>query len=378
MIERFLTIRKRTEGICVPLEIEDYSVQPNSDVSPPKWHLAHTTWFFEQFVLKAFVSEYSEFDVDYSYLFNSYYSNVGEHVLRADRGLMTRPTIADVVNYRNYVDEQMALFLSGNVAKGQLEKVELGINHEEQHQELLAYDMKYILGHQPTFPKYGDGFQLKKEREFGFVSVDEGVYEIGYNGPNFHFDNEENSHKVYLNAYEMSKSLVTNGNWLAFIAAGGYEDVNLWHSEGWSWVQGLEIKAPMYWYLDRGEWKYYDMTGFNLVDKDLPVMHINLYEAHAYAEWKGMRLPTEAEWEVVADQIQWGQLWEWTNSAYLPYPGFKSEAGALGEYNGKFMVNQKTLRGGSIATAIGHSRKTYRNFFHADFRLQFCGLRLVK
>jgi ergothioneine biosynthesis protein EgtB len=378
MTERYIATRKRTEYICGPLEIEDYSVQPNPDVSPPKWHLAHTTWFFEQFVLKAYVSDFTEYDVDYAYFFNSYYSNAGEHVLRADRGLMTRPAIADVLKYRNYIDEQMATFLTKGATKEQLNILVLGLKHEEQHQELLAYDIKYILGHKPNFPVYGDGFQLQKEQDLGFVSMEEGVYEIGYNGPDFHFDNEENRHKVYLNAYEISNNLVTNGEWLEFMAAGGYEDFNLWHSEGWIWVQGQNTKAPMYWHQDKGEWHYYDMTGFHTIDKSLPVMHINLYEAHAYAEWKEMRLPTEAEWEVAADQLTWGQLWEWTNSAYLPYPGFKKEAGALGEYNGKFMVNQKVLRGGSLATAPGHSRKTYRNFFHPHLRCQFSGLRLAK
>ncbi|PCJ66794.1 MAG: sulfatase maturase [Bacteroidetes bacterium] len=378
MKEWYLKVRRRTEVICGPLELEDYSIQPSVDVSPPKWHLAHTTWFFEQFVLKAFVVDYKEFNSDFAYLFNSYYNNAGERVLRADRGMMTRPIVYEVLKYRQHVDKGMEAFLSLNPSKEQLDIIELGLNHEQQHQELLAYDIKYILGHQLTFPSYGSEFELKNSENGGFVAIKEGLYEIGYEGENFHFDNEEGRHKVYLYDFEIRKSLVTNGEWIAFIEAGGYENFNLWHSEGWDWVQSQETKAPMYWHYTKNEWHAYDMNGLKPLDFAKPVIHINLYEAYAYAEWKKMRLPTEAEWEVANMHFDWGQLWEWTNSSYLPYPGFKTAEGALGEYNGKFMVNQKVLKGGSVATPKGHTRKTYRNFFHPHLRWQFCGLRLVK
>ncbi len=378
MIERYQKIRNRTLAICEPLATEDYVVQPIEDVSPPKWHLAHSTWFFEQFVLSKYAPNYSVFNGDFSYLFNSYYNNVGDKVIRANRGLMTRPTVSEIRDYRLYVDEHMATFLATKPNKEILQIIELGLNHEEQHQELLIYDIKYILGHQPTFPSYGNQFQLKKEKGNGFVRIEEGLYEIGYNGNKFHFDNEENQHQVFVQQFDIAENLVSNKEWIAFIEAGGYQNFNLWHAEGWDWVQQNDIKAPMYWYKHQGEWMYYNMSDFVKVDENLPVMHVNFYEAHAFAEWKNQRLPTEQEWEIASSTLDYGQLWEWTNSAYLPYPGYAKAEGAIGEYNGKFMVNQMVLRGASIASADGHSRTTYRNFFHPHLRWQFCGLRLVK
>ncbi|MBD3637588.1 MAG: ergothioneine biosynthesis protein EgtB [Crocinitomicaceae bacterium] len=375
----FLATRLRSEQLCVPLKTEDYSVQPITDVSPPKWHLAHTTWFFEQFVLRPIAKNYQVFDNDFAYLFNSYYNNVGKRVLRPNRGLMTRPTVDRVYAYREYVTKNMAEYLETNPSPEILNIIILGINHEQQHQELLAYDIKYILGNQPTFPEFETDIHLAEENWTAeMIPMDEGLYEIGFNGEGFCFDNELGRHKTYLHPFTISNKLVTNGEFMEFIEDGGYEDFNLWHAPGWDFINENDISAPLYWHKVDGEWHYYHYKGLEKVPPHLPVMHVSLYEAFAFAQWKGMRLPTEQEWEVAADKFNWGQLWEWTGSAYLPYPGFKKADGALGEYNGKFMVNQLVLRGASIATPTGHSRKTYRNFFHAHDRWQFNGIRLAE
>ena len=379
ILENFLATRKRTESLCAPLKIEDYSVQPIVDVSPPKWHLAHSTWFYEQFVLVPHNSNYQVYNEDFAFLFNSYYNNVGERVLRPNRGLMTRPAVEEVYKYRSFVTNAMNNLLQQDVDETVLDIIELGINHEQQHQELLAYDIKYILGFQPQFPIFETDIHLTEENWASkMIQMDEGIYEIGYEGEDFHFDNELGRHKSYLNAYEISNKLVTNSEFMEFIEAGGYEDFNLWHAAGWDWLQNNNVKAPLHWHLKNNEWHYYHFNGLEKVNPDLPVMQVSMYEAFAFAEWKGMRLPTEQEWEAAADQFNWGQLWEWTVSAYLPYPGFKKAEGAIGEYNGKFMINQMVLRGASIATSPGHSRKTYRNFFHAHDRWQFNGIRLAK
>ena len=379
ILNTFKEVRLQTEAICKPLQIEDYSVQPVVDVSPPKWHLAHSTWFFEQFILLKFKDDYQVFDEDFAYLFNSYYNNAGERVLRPNRGLMTRPTVKEVYSYRDYVTQNMVELLNKNQSEELLELLEIGINHEQQHQELLAYDIKYLLGHQPTFPKYDGNFFLSEETHTkNFIAVDEGIYEIGHKNDSFCFDNELGVHKVYLHPFEISSTLVTNKEYIEFIKDGGYQNFNLWHAEGWDFIQKNNIKAPLYWYFTNGVWKYYNFNELEEINHNLPVTHISYYEAYAYAEWKGMRLPTEFEWEVAADQLNFGQLWEWTASAYQPYPNFTKADGALGEYNGKFMVNLQVLRGASIATPKNHSRKTYRNFFHTSLQWMFSGLRLVK
>ena len=379
LLKLFKAVRLQTENICKPLATEDYSVQPIIDVSPPKWHLAHSTWFFEEFVLKKFKKGYVIFDADFAYLFNSYYNNAGERVLRPNRGLMTRPTVKQVYQYRDYVTQNVIELIDKDQSVDLLTLLEIGINHEQQHQELLAYDIKYILGHQPTFPNYNGHFSLTQENEpQKFVKIQEGIYEIGHKAARFCFDNELGVHKVYIHPFEISNTLVTNKEYLEFIAAGGYSDFNLWHAEGWDFIQKNQIKAPLYWHFTNGSWKYYNFNGLEDINLNLPVMHISYYEAYAYAEWKGMRLPTEFEWEVAADQLDYGQLWEWTSSAYQPYPNFTKADGALGEYNGKFMVNLQVLRGASVATAKNHSRKTYRNFFHASLQWMYSGIRLVK
>jgi len=379
IVNQFKKVRLRTEQITEPLEIEDYSVQPTMDVSPPKWHLAHTTWFFEQFILVNHQKNYRLFDKDYAYLFNSYYNNAGVRILRTDRGLMTRPTVKKVYEYRAYVSKHIEELLKTNASDEVLDLVEIGMHHEQQHQELLVYDIKYILGHQPLFPEYKKEFYPSIETaEKEFISFEEGVYEIGHKKDSFCFDNELGAHKVFLHPFEIANTLVTNKEYIEFIEAGGYDNFNYWHSEGWNFVKNNNLKAPLYWHFVDGTWQHYNFKQLEKVDPDRPVMHISYYEAFAYAQWKGMRLPTEFEWEVAADKFEWGSLWEWTSSAYEAYPDFTTAEGALGEYNGKFMLNLQVLRGASIATAEGHSRKTYRNFFHTSLQWMFSGIRLVK
>lgn len=378
--EAFHNVRKHSEHICAPLETEDYVPQPVAFVSPPKWHLAHSTWFFETFILKPQVPGYRVYDPDFNYLFNSYYNNVGERTLRTDRGNVTRPTIKAVYAYRRYVDEQMDVLLEDLSDPEILALVELGLHHEQQHQELLITDIKYILGHNPLFPVYREGQNMVGDRntETGFLTIPEGIYDIGHQGGGFCFDNELGRHKVYLHEFEIAKGLVTNGEYIEFMEAGGYQDFNLWLDEGWSWVNLNHISAPMYWHRIEGEWYYFTLNGLQKVDREAILSHISFFEAAAFAQWKGMRLPTEFEWEIASANLDWGQRWEWTNSAYLPYPGFSKAPGAVGEYNGKFMVNQMVLRGASVATSPGHARKTYRNFFHTHERWQYTGIRLAQ
>lgn len=374
-------VRQRTEQICSPLQTEDYVVQPVVDVSPPKWHIGHVTWFFETFILKPYFMGYQEFNPNYNYVFNSYYETVGNRVIRTDRGNLSRPTVADIYQYRAYVDEAMAKFLCEEPSAEIKELLILGFNHEEQHQELLLTDIKYILGHNPLFPAYSDKYispKTQKAGSPGFIKIDEGVYEIGHTGDGFCFDNELNRHKVYLNTYEISPNLVTNAAYLEFINSGGYHDFRHWHAEGWDWVNTNKIESPLYWHLIDGEWQNYTFRGLLPLNLKDPVCHISYFEAYAYASWKGLRLPTEFEWEAAATQFSWGKSWEWTESSYLPYPGFAKAPGAIGEYNGKFMVNQKVLRGASEVTSPGHSRITYRNFFQTHLRWQFTGIRLAR
>ncbi|WP_247237135.1 ergothioneine biosynthesis protein EgtB [Telluribacter sp. SYSU D00476] len=381
LLEQYRIVREYTEALCEPLRVEDYIPQPVEFISPPKWHLAHTTWFFEEFILSQYQPGYQRFHPDFSYLFNSYYNHVGTRVLRTDRGNITRPGVEEVYAYRRYVDDAMRELLRADTVADELREVLLlGLNHEQQHQELLITDLKYILGHNPIFPVYRDGYTLTEvtNREAGFVSIEEGVYGIGYNGEGFCYDNELGRHKVYLESFEISKALVTNGEYLEFMKDGAYERFDLWLDEGWAWVQQHTIKSPLYWHFIEGEWYHYTLSGLKKVDPATILCHISYYEAAAFAEWKGMRLPTEFEWEVASPQLDWGTRWEWTHSAYLPYPRFSKAPGAIGEYNGKFMINQMVLRGASTATSPGHSRPTYRNFFHPHLQWQCTGIRLVR
>lgn len=377
--DRYNSIRKHTEHLCNALTTEDFIPQPADFVSPPKWHLAHTTWFFEQFVLMEHLPDYKLFDDDFSFLFNSYYNFVGKRVFRADRGNITRPGVHEVFEYRSYVDMHMQILLQLK-SEELKDLIELGLNHEQQHQELLITDIKYILGNNPIFPVYDENINWEKQEneETGFVKLEEGIYEIGFEGEGFSFDNEHGRHKVYLHDFEISKSLVTNAEYLEFISHGGYTNFDYWLDEGWSWVTENKIEAPLYWHKIDGEWHNYTLSGLEKLNPEAILTHISFYEAAAFAAWKKMRLPTEFEWEAAADKFNWGKRWEWTNSAYLPYPNFKKPEGAIGEYNGKFMVNQMVLRGASCATPPQHDRKTYRNFFHAHERWQFNGIRLAK
>ena len=380
LLKKYKEVRKYTEEICKPLHTEDYVVQPIVDVSPPKWHIGHVTWFFETFVLKPNVKNYKEFDSNYNYVFNSYYENAGARVIRTDRGNLSRPTVEDIYNYRKHVDGAMSQFLQHPVSKEVEDLLVIGFNHEQQHQELLMTDIKYILGNNPLFPAYKKQIDSKptNKSDADFVKIKEGIYEIGFDGEGFCFDNELNRHRVFLNNFSISKNLVTNKEYLDFMNAGGYKDFNFWHSDGWAWVKEIKAESPMYWYLIDDQWKNYTLEGLKPVDLNEPVCHINFYEASAFASWKGMRLPTEFEWEIAASHFDWGRRWEWTESAYLPYPGFTKAPGAIGEYNGKFMVNQQVLRGASDVTSPGHSRITYRNFFQPNLRWQYTGIRLAQ
>jgi len=377
----YKNVRKLTEQICSPLHTEDYVVQPVADVSPPKWHLGHTSWFFETFILKPYFMGYQEFDPQYNFVFNSYYETVGTRVIRTDRGNLSRPTVADIYKYREYVDEAMDKFLCDEPSADVKELLILGLNHEQQHQELLYTDIKYILGHNPLFPAYSKDYAAQKNNEKSnsqFIKMKEGIYEIGFTGDGFCFDNELSRHKVYLEPFEISPVLVTNREYLEFIDAGGYQDFRNWHAEGWDWVNRNHVTSPLYWHNIDSEWHNYTFAGLQSVDWDDTLCHVSYFEASAYAAWKGMRLPTEFEWEASAGQFNWGTRWEWTESAYLPYPGFVKAPGAIGEYNGKFMVNQQVLRGASAVTSPGHSRITYRNFFQTHLQWQFTGIRLAK
>lgn len=402
LLNEYKTVRSLSEQICSPLKTEDYVVQPVADVSPPKWHLGHTTWFFETFILKQFVKGYREFDPDYNFVFNSYYETVGARVIRTNRGNLSRPCVEDVYRYRKYVDEAMIAYLkTPELSAPEQELMLLGLNHEQQHQELLVTDIKYILGHNPLLPAYpaktfveepvleggstdweenepSNEFQNGNTQPGSFITIEEGIYEIGYQGDAFCFDNELGRHKTYLRQFKISSDLVTNGQYLEFINSGAYLDFKYWHAEAWDWVKTNQVSAPLYWHNTDGEWFNYTQNGLQPLSLNEALCHINFYEAAAYASWKGMRLPTEFEWEIAANHFNWGKRWEWTESAYLPYPGFEKAPGAIGEYNGKFMISQMVLRGASEATSPGHSRITYRNFFHPHLRWQFTGIRLVK
>jgi ergothioneine biosynthesis protein EgtB len=379
--EYYTRVRTCTEELCKPLEIEDYIPQPVVDVSPPKWNIAHTTWFFEEMILKKTVSGYEVFNPDFGFLFNSYYNSIGKRTLRDERGALSRPTVKEVFAFRKYVDGKMLDLLGTELAPELRDLIVLGLNHEQQHQELFLTDLKFTFSRNPLFPVYKEDYALCENSESGaseFIEIKGGMHEIGFAGEGFCFDNELDRHPVYLDDFAISSRLVTNAEFLEFIEAGGYGDFNLWHSEGWDWVNQNEVDHPQYWIKRDGEWFQFTLSGLRKLAPEAPVCHISFYEASAYAEWKGLRLPTEFEWEAASEKIDWGLRWEWTQSAYLPYPGFKKAPGAVGEYNGKFMINQMVLRGASVATPEGHSRATYRNFFHPHLRWQFTGIRLAK
>jgi ergothioneine biosynthesis protein EgtB len=381
LLSLYRKTRQFSLDMVQPLKTEDFIPQAAIFASPPKWHLAHTTWFFEELILTPYLKGYKKFHPRYNYLFNSYYNTLGDRVQRQNRGSLSRPTVDEVFVYRKYVDEHMnTLLSSGSISEEINELVVLGSNHEQQHQELFFTDLKYNFSVNPLYPAYTEKAfcEAKNENNGGFVAVKEGLYSIGFEGEGFFYDNEKARHQVYLNAFEISRNLVTNGEYLEFINDNGYDRFDFWHDDALAWKQEEGIKHPMYWQKLDGVWYQYTLAGLRKINPDDILTHISYYEASAFAQWKGMRLPTEFEWETAADQFSWGKRWEWTESAYQPYPGYKKAPGAVGEYNGKFMVNQKVLRGASVVTSENHSRKTYRNFFHPHVGYQFNGIRLAR
>jgi ergothioneine biosynthesis protein EgtB len=376
----FWAVRAHTERLCEHLTDEDQCIQSMPDASPAKWHRAHTTWFFEQFLLLPHLPGYEPFSRDFSYLFNSYYEAVGARHPRFARGMITRPGTAEVAAYRAHVDAAMARLLEQTSGLEPL--VALGLQHEQQHQELLMTDMLHGLSQNPLNPVMIPGWQAPAPAAAvdGFLTCGGGRHRIGHQGDGFAFDNEGPVHEVLLQPYHLAQRLVRNEAWLEFIADGGYRTPTLWMSEGWATAQAENWQAPMHWQ-PGDEWRLFGPGGEGPVDPQAPVRHVSWYEADAFARWAGARLPTEFEWEAASHDPglyeRNDHVWQWTGSAYLPYPGFRPAEGAIGEYNGKFMINQMVLRGGSMATPPGHTRTTYRNFFHPDRRWQFTGLRLA-
>lgn len=381
LLMQYTSVRQDTIALCTGLQAEDYVPQSALFTSPPKWHLAHTSWFFEEMILKRHLQGYREYDPDFGFLFNSYYQTIGNRANRAERGLITRPSVASVYSYRQHVDEAMQRLLTRKVDGAVAQLVILGLNHEQQHQELLLSDLKYTFSLNPIHPVYDENKYLVASQNTGskeFVAIAAGVYEIGYGGDGFCFDNELGRHKTYVPDFSICNHLVTNAEFMEFIAAGGYRDFRFWLDEGWAWVQEQQACCPLYWQKREDTWFQYSLAGLQPIHPQDILAHISFYEAHAYATWRGMRLPTEQEWEIASQHLNWGDRWEWTYSAYMPYPGFAIASGAVGEYNGKFMINQMVLRGASVATPKGHSRTSYRNFFHPQARWQFSGIRLAK
>jgi ergothioneine biosynthesis protein EgtB len=384
--EAFRTVREETERRAAPLSPEDQVVQSMPDASPTKWHRAHTTWFFEQFLLVPKLDGYEIFDERFAFLFNSYYVQAGPRHARPRRGLVTRPGADEVANYRAHVDAAVERLIDSadeDSFAAAVPVLELGLHHEQQHQELLLTDILHAFAHNPIMPAYDPAWRAPAVRfgRRGDCALDGGIYAIGHDGDGFMFDNEGPRHQVMLEPVRIARNLVTNAEWLDFMTDGGYATPTLWLSDGWATVQAEGWDAPGYWQRVDGSWFSMTLGGLRPVDPAAPVCHVSYYEADAFARWAGKHLPSEAEWEVAAARNQldddFGVVWQWTRSPYAPYPGFKPAAGALGEYNGKFMINQMVLRGSSHATPEGHSRVTYRNFFYPQQRWQFSGLRLA-
>ena len=384
---QFSHLRAQTDALVAPLSPEDCQVQSMADASPIKWHLAHTSWFFETFILEPYAGAYRAFDPAFKVLFNSYYNGIGDKHPRPERGLLSRPSLDRVRQYRAHVDAAMLKFLaSPSHAAAVHSLVILGLNHEEQHQELILTDLKHMLSINPCAPIYQTATEAEVSvtpNAAGWSSIAGGLVHIGHDGEAFAFDNESPRHPVFLRPYHINNRLVTNREYLAFIADGGYSRHDLWLSEGWDRVRVEAWCAPMYWRECQSAWHEFTLHGMQPLDLDAPVCHVSFFEADAYARWADARLPTEAEWEHAVSHCDhltqcFGERWQWTASAYLGHPGFAAAAGAVGEYNGKFMCNQFVLKGSSSATAVGHARVTYRNFFQPDKRWQFSGIRLAK
>jgi ergothioneine biosynthesis protein EgtB len=417
LLRRYRDVRRASEHLCEPLVPEDYVVQSMPDVSPTKWHLAHTSWFFETFLLQPHASNYRLFNPHFAYLFNSYYVTVGDRHCRQNRGQLSRPTVAEVYDYRRYVDQQMERFFLDS-AESKLREllavIELGLNHEQQHQELMLTDIKHVFWVNPLRPAYlPRQIESADASAMRWISFAGGLHDVGHDAPSFAFDNESPRHRVYLEPYQLSSRLVSNAEYLQFIEDGGYSRADLWLSDGIKIVQSESWQAPLYWIKQDNRWLHHTLSGLREVEPSDPACHVSYFEADAFARWAGARLPSEEEWEVASESVplegtfvesqtfhpsspspgtrgegrgegdlqlaqMFGDAWQWTRSAYLPYPGFRPAPGALGEYNGKFMCNQFVLRGGSVATPISHIRRTYRNFFFPDARWQFTGIRLAK
>lgn len=401
--DRYQMVRNITEQICAPLEPEDYQVQSSIEVSPPKWHLAHVTWFFETFVLKKFLPDYEAYDPRFHYIFNSYYQTLGSFHARDKRGNLARPTISEIFSYRKHVDSGMEyLFAQSDHNKNELLAIiELGLHHEQQHQELLLMDIKYNYFCCPLKPAYLEAEKPLSQKcdDIHWHEQEEGIFSIGHNSDNFCYDNEKPDHKVFIQGFKIANRLVTNGEFLQFIEDNGYQRPDLWLSDGWGTVQREQWQHPLYWSKKSDTWTEFSLYGEQPLDLNDPVCHISYFEADAYARWRGSRLPTEAELEIQlkntavegnffdngilhpissGQKEEWfGNLWNWSSSAYQPYPGFEPFAGSAGEYNGKFMCNQNVLRGGACVSSKDHIRSTYRNFFYPQDRWQFSGIRLA-
>jgi ergothioneine biosynthesis protein EgtB len=407
LAEAYFSVRQQTERLCEPLAAEDYVVQSMPDASPVKWHLAHTSWFFETFVLAAACEDYAPFDARFGFLFNSYYNTVGDRLPRPRRGLLSRPTVGEVHRYRAHVDEQMVTLLRNDAAfpSALATAVELGLHHEQQHQELILTDLKHAFSCNPLRPAYRDPpfiippprrADAELEAGLNWLPFSAGVRHIGHTGDGFAFDNETPRHRVFIEAFLLANRLATCGEYQAYMDAGGYDQPQWWLSDGWATRQAQGWTAPLYWENHEGQWAQFTLDGLRTLRDEEPVCHLSFYEADAFARWSGARLPTEAEWEIAAETCSpggsflesdhlhpsaahtLGEAWQWTASPYIAYPGYAPLAGALGEYNGKFMCNQMVLRGGSCATPRSHFRPSYRNFFPPEARWQFTGVRLAR
>jgi ergothioneine biosynthesis protein EgtB len=383
-LSSFRAVRAETERRAALLSAEDQVVQSMPDASPTKWHRAHVTWFFEQFLLRPHAKDYRAFDERFAFLYNSYYVSAGPRQARSQRGLITRPTVAEVAAYRAHVDDAVTdLIQTAKNFDDLIPVIEIGLQHEQQHQELLLTDILHAFSFNATHPAYDPDWDWPKTGDRAAADAPlGGIHTIGHGGGGFCFDNERPAHQVLLQPVRLSPSLVTNGQWLEFMADGGYATPTLWLSDGWATAETQGWSAPGYWRKVDGAWFSMTLGGLRCIEPEKPVCHVSYYEADAFARWAGKDLPTESEWEVAANGNAlggaFGVVWQWTRSAYSPYPGYKAAPGALGEYNGKFMVNQMVLRGSSVATPAGHSRPSYRNFFYPPARWQFSGLRLAE